>query len=75
MSDTIMRCAVKDFDPDDYSVVVKNRARPPLPWRWEIYRAGRQSPIAHSDGYFGSRGAASAEGKVALVRLLGALRG
>ncbi len=58
------------FDPDDYSMVVKNRAKLPAPWRWEIYRAGRTSPIAHSSGYFESRGAASSEGKAALEALL-----
>ena len=29
------------FDETDYSVVVKNRASLPKPWRWEVYRAGR----------------------------------
>ena len=24
------------FDRTDYSVVVKNRARPPISWKWEI---------------------------------------
>ena len=33
------------FDRTDYSVVVKNRAPPPGSWKWEIYRAGRSSPI------------------------------
>jgi hypothetical protein len=33
------------FDQTDFSVVVKNRAAPPKPWRWEIYRAGRKNPI------------------------------
>ena len=28
-----------------FSVVVKHRAPPPKPWRWEIYRVGRNSPI------------------------------
>jgi hypothetical protein len=28
------------FDRTDYSVVVKNRAPPPSPWKWEIYRVG-----------------------------------
>jgi hypothetical protein len=39
-------------DETDYSVVVKNRAPPPKSWRWEIYRAGRTSPIEHSSVYF-----------------------
>ncbi len=54
----------------DYSVVVKNRARMPKPWRWEIYRAGRVSPIAHSDDYFESRSTANLEGKAALEQML-----
>ena len=54
-------------------MVVKNRARLPAPWRWEIYRAGRQSPIARSEAYYESRGTASAEGKAALTQLLGRL--
>jgi hypothetical protein len=62
------------FDPDDYSMVVKNRARPPNPWRWEIYRAGRQSPIAHSPVFFELRSVANVEGKVALTRLLEKLK-
>jgi hypothetical protein len=51
---------------DDFSVVVKSRARPPKPWRWEIYRAGRQSPIQHSAIYFESMTEAHRVGKAAL---------
>ena len=58
----------------DYSVVEKNRARMPKPWRWEIYRAGRTSPIAHSDDYFESRSTANMEGKAALEQMLKTLR-
>src|SRR5438309_8611732 len=36
------------FDRTDYSIVVKNRAPLPNSWRWEIYRAGRSSPIEQS---------------------------
>jgi hypothetical protein len=36
------------FDRTVYSVVLKNRARMPRSWRWEIYRAGRLNPVAHS---------------------------
>ena len=42
----------------DYSVVVKNRAPPPKPWRWEIYRAGNANPIKHSATYFDTTAAA-----------------
>jgi hypothetical protein len=58
----------------DFSVVVKNRARMPKPWRWEIYRAGRQSPIAHSKQLFHSRSTANLEGKAALDQMLKKLR-
>jgi len=60
----------KDFDPSDYSVVVKHRAPPPNPWRWEIYRAGRSSPVERSSIYFQSRGMANSAGREALTRLL-----
>jgi len=59
-----------DFDRDDYSMVVKHRARLPNPWRWEIYRAGRRSPLEQSSIYFPSRGAASLAGQTALAQLL-----
>jgi hypothetical protein len=36
------------FEADDYSMVVKNRAKHPKPWRWEIYRAGRNTPVDQS---------------------------
>lgn len=55
---------------EDFSVVVKNRARPPKPWRWEIYRAGRTSPIEHSDIYFETMSEATRAGKAALAILL-----
>jgi hypothetical protein len=58
------------MDHADFSVVVKNRARPPKPWRWEIYRAGRASPIEHSQVYFESMTEASRAGKAALRLLL-----
>jgi hypothetical protein len=60
----------KALDPADYFVVVKNRARLPKPWRWEIHRAGRQSPVAHSQEFFDLRGTAIVEGRAALDVLL-----
>jgi len=69
-----LRALKSELERDDYSVVVKNRARMPTPWRWEIYRAGRQSPIAHSEQFFGSRGTANLEGKAALDQMLKKLR-
>jgi len=40
------------YDRTDYSVVVKNKAPLPKSWRWEIYRAGRSSPVEQSSIYF-----------------------
>ncbi len=65
---------IAGFDRTDFSVVAKNRARPPKPWRWEIYRAGRQSPVEHSREYFDLRSAAIAEGRAALDRLMAELK-
>jgi hypothetical protein len=57
-------------DQNDFSVVVKNRASPPKPWRWEIYRAGRKSPIECSPVLYETVAAANRAGKDALKRLL-----
>jgi len=51
---------------DDFSVVVKSRGRPPNPWRWEIYRAGRNSPVKQSEVYFSTMTEANRAGKKAL---------
>jgi hypothetical protein len=58
------------FDDTDYSVVVKSRAAPPNSWRWEIYRAGRSSPIKQSTVLFPTMTAASKAGKAELKQLL-----
>ena len=58
------------IEHSDFSVVVKNRAPLPKPWRWEIYRAGRSSPIEHSAIYFESMTEANRAGKTALGLLL-----
>ena len=76
--DANARCEVSldklpSFDDTDYAVVVKNRAPPPNPWRGEIYRAGRSSPIGQSAAYFRTMAAAGKAGKVALKQLLSKL--
>jgi hypothetical protein len=58
------------FDQSDYSVVVKHRAPPPTPWRWEIYRAGRASAIEQSSTFFPTMAAAGRAGKQALKQFL-----
>jgi hypothetical protein len=56
------------FDRTDYSVVVKNRAPPPSSWKWEIYRAGRSSPVKQSSVFFHTMVTANRAGKEALNR-------
>jgi hypothetical protein len=58
------------IDHADFSVAVKNRALPPKPWRWEIYRAGRTSPIERSNAFFETMAEANRAGKAALKLLL-----
>ena len=58
------------IDHEDFSVVVKNRAAPPKPWQWEIYRAGRNSAIERSKASFETATEANRAGKLALRLLL-----
>ncbi len=67
------RMAKLRFDDTDYSVVVKSRTPPPNAWRWEIYRAGRSSPIGQSAILFHTLAAATNAGKAALKQLLAKL--
>ena len=50
----------------DFSVVVKNRGRLPAPWRWEIYRSGRNSAVKRSEAFFSTMTEADRAGKKAL---------
>ena len=58
------------IDHADFSVVVKNRGAPPNPWAWEIYRAGRATPILKSHTFYVSATLANRAGKTALTLLL-----
>ena len=58
------------IDHEDFSVVVKHRAPPPKSWRWEIYRAGRKSPVEQSKEFFDSMTEATRAGKIALQLFL-----
>lgn len=57
-------------DHPDFSVVVKNTGRLPSPWKWEIYRAGRNSPVKQSEGYFSTVTEANRAGRKALSLFL-----
>ena len=60
----------EQFDPADYSFVVKRRGNPQKPWRWEIYCAGKSSPVKRSSVCFESMAEAAKEGKSALGHFL-----
>jgi hypothetical protein len=54
------------LNPSDYTLAIKNRGRPPKPWRWEIYVAGKSKPVLQSD-FFESMSEATRSGKAALA--------
>ena len=60
----------RSYERADFSVAVKKRGKAPIPWRWEIYRAGRSSAVAQSMEFFSTMGAATRAGKEALSELL-----
>jgi len=57
-------------DHPDFSVVVKSRGRLPSPWRWEIYRSGRKSPVKQSEIYYSTVAEANRAGRKALSLFL-----
>jgi hypothetical protein len=61
---------VYSYRMTDFSVAIKRRGKPPNPWRWEIYRAGRSSAIAQSSEFFSTMAEANKAGKEALAELI-----
>ena len=55
-------------NPSDYTLAIKNRGRPPKPWRWEIYVAGKSKPVLQSD-FLETMSEATRSGKAALAEL------
>ena len=55
------------FDPDDYRLAIKNRGKPPKPWRWEIFVAGKNKPVLMSE-FFETMSKATRAGKAALTQ-------
>jgi hypothetical protein len=49
---------------------VKRRGTPQKPWRWEIYCAGKSTPVERSPVFFESMAEAAKEGKKALGHFL-----
>jgi hypothetical protein len=56
------------FDATDFKVVVKQRGSAAKPWRWEIYRAGRSTPVRKSPECFTTMAEATRDGRVALAQ-------
>jgi hypothetical protein len=54
------------LNPSDYTLAIKNRGRPPTPWRWEISVAGKSKPVLQSD-FFETMSEATRSGKAALA--------
>ena len=57
--------------PDDHKLVmvVVRAAEIPLGFGWQIHRFGEMSPVARSDGPFGSPVEAGLSGEAALARM------
>ena len=66
MSDTVDT----EFDPGDFSFVVKMRGGAEKPWLWEVHRAGKAKPVERSPVFYKTMAEASKEGKQALARIL-----
>ena len=52
----------------DYTLAIKNKGRPPKPWRWEIYADGKSKPVRQSE-FFETMSEATRTGKAALSGL------
>jgi hypothetical protein len=62
-------CAnVEKYAVDDYALAIRNKGRPPKPWRWEIYTAGKSKPVRQSE-FFETMSEATRTGKRALTEL------
>jgi len=59
---------VEKYAVYDYTLAIKNKGRPPKPWRWEIYTAGKSKPVRQSE-FFETMSEATRTGKMALAEL------
>jgi hypothetical protein len=48
--------------------LLKTKAGPPKPWRWEIYMTGKSKPVRQSE-FFETMSEAARTGKAALAKL------
>ena len=62
-------CANAEKDAEyDYTLAIKNKGRPPKPWRWEIYLAGKSKPVRQSE-FLETMSEATRTGNAALAEL------
>ena len=59
---------VEKYAECDYALAIKNKGRPPKPWRWEIYTAGKSKPVQQSE-FFETMSEATRTGKAAVAEL------
>jgi hypothetical protein len=59
---------VEKYAVYDYTLAIKAKGRPPKPWRWEIYTAGKSKPVQQSE-FFETMSEATRTGKAALAEL------
>ena len=65
-----VRAVSGEFNPADYSFVVKRRGNPSKPLRWEIYCAAKSGPVECSPVFFESMADAAKKGEKALAHFL-----
>jgi hypothetical protein len=54
------------LEPGDFHVAVRRREHAEVPWRWEIWAAGRTKSVAQSNVHYATMSQAAKEGKAAL---------
>ena len=59
-----------ELEPRDFHLAVKRREHMDMPWRWEIWAAGKGRPVILSERHFETMSEATREGKAALKSLL-----
>ena len=62
------KMATTSPDPIDYTLAIKNKGRPPKPWRWEIYEAGKSKAVQQSE-FFETMSEATRAGKAVLAKI------
>jgi hypothetical protein len=65
-----VRIQTMELEPGDFHLAVKRREFSEIPWRWEIWAAGKGKAVAQSERHFPTMSEAMRQGKAALKALL-----